>query len=306
MMDFNAMGPDPVMDSPIEGFRAAMSKDGLSQPESIVPGEIVRFGPKGRFWYVFYPDGTPAGAFGDWQKGIKRSWCSVNRESLTTNERQALDSRMEQVKALRREEERKRHKEAATRDLKRYKEQCREVSPNHQYLKNKGVSIYPGMKQLGKALVLPVSDINGNLIALQYIGPDGTKHFSKSSQTKGGFFTIVGGQDIFIVEGYATGASVHEATGGTIIVAFNAGNLKLVAEVIRAEHPTAKITICADNDLFTVHNSGQINPGLLEARAAAGAIGAAVITPTFKDYKGKPTDFNDLATLEGVDAVKKH
>lgn len=38
---------------------------------------------------------------------------------------------------------------------------------------------------------------------------------------------------VVVTEGYATGASIHEATGARVIVAFNAGNLLPVAKQIK-------------------------------------------------------------------------
>jgi putative DNA primase/helicase len=38
---------------------------------------------------------------------------------------------------------------------------------------------------------------------------------------------------VLIAEGYATAASVHEATGRPVVVAFDAHNLKPVAELFR-------------------------------------------------------------------------
>ena len=38
-------------------------------PEQIVgDGKIHRYGPKKALWYVLFPDGIPAGAFGVWRK----------------------------------------------------------------------------------------------------------------------------------------------------------------------------------------------------------------------------------------------
>ncbi len=72
---------------------------------------------------------------------------------------------------------------------------------------------------------------------------------------------------VLIAEGFATGASVHEATGDAVAVAFNAGNLKPVAKILRAKFPDAHITVCADNDTKT-----EGNPGLTKATEAAAAI----------------------------------
>ena len=84
------------------------------------------------------------------------------------------------------------------------------------------------------------------------------------------------------------------ATDATVIVAFNAGNLFQVATAIKKDHPSAPIIIALDND----------QPGIEKGTAAAEAIGAPFVVPEFKDLSSKPTDFNDLACLEGIDTVR--
>ena len=57
------------------------------------------------------------------------------------------------------------------------------------------------------------------------------------------------------MEGYATGASVHEATGAMVLVAVDAGNLSAVVESMDlAKYP--KIVIAADNDHGKEKNTG--------------------------------------------------
>ena len=103
-----------------------------------------------------------------------------------------------------------------------------------------------------------------------------------------------------IAEGYATGASVHEATGQAVVVAFDAGNLEPVAEAIRRKYPDSSIIIAGDCD-----KSGT---GQEKARAAAAASGGKVVIPEEPhdwdavDWKG--IDWNDVANSEGPEAVK--
>lgn len=104
---------------------------------------------------------------------------------------------------------------------------------------------------------------------------------------------------LFICEGYATGASIHEATGHAVAVAFDSGNLKPVAEALRRKYPETKLIICADNDQWT-----EGNPGTTKAKEAAEAVGAAIVCPSFTDVSTKPTDFNDMVRLSGIESVK--
>ncbi len=93
--------------------------------------------------------------------------------------------------------------------------------------------------------------------------------------------------------------SVFEATGLCNVVAFNAGNLKPVAETIRDKFPNKAIIILADNDQWR-----EGNPGITKATAAAKTIGAYIAISQFNDTSSKPTDFNDLHCMEGLEVVK--
>ena len=68
--------------------------------------------------------------------------------------------------------------------------------------------------------------------------------------TKGCYYPIGGAPDkiLYVAEGFATAATVHEATGSAVAVAFNANNLKPVAIALRAKFPNLEIVICADDD----------------------------------------------------------
>jgi uncharacterized protein (DUF927 family) len=140
---------------------------------------------------------------------------------------------------------------------------------------------------------------------LQFIHPDGTKRFKTGGKKKGCFFGInsekgISNDLIFIAEGYATAASIREATGYAVAVAFDAGNLESVARAMRKMKPDARLIICADDDHLT-----EGHPGFTKAKAAAGTVGGYVAIPVFgADRPDKATDFNDLHTLKGIEAVK--
>ena len=122
-------------------------------------------------------------------------------------------------------------------------------------LPNQGSSIYLQRKKVAAfnirfsrgSIVLPVQNFEGVLSGLQFIDPDGNKKFLTGTVKKGRFCPLgeVNNptQYIGIAEGYATAASVHMATGWLVLVAFDAGNLKPVAEVMRQIYPQAKIII---------------------------------------------------------------
>lgn len=110
---------------------------------------------------------------------------------------------------------------------------------------------------------------------------------------------------VLLCEGYATGASLHEATGHPVAVGFDAGNLVHVAEALRALCPAALVLVCADDDQATAARTGK-NPGRDKAstaarRAAEAGAPAGVVLPEGLPDGG--TDFNDLARHAGPPAV---
>jgi putative DNA primase/helicase len=151
-------------------------------------------------------------------------------------------------------------------------------------------------------LVLSLRDSNGELHSLQFIGVDGTKKFLTGGRVTGCFFTVadIAGGPLVICEGYATGASIHEATGHAVICAMNSGNLLPVAKAAHVLWPQREIIIAADDDQFT-----DGNPGKTKGTATAKAIRAKLAIPTFTNTATKPTDFNDLHQLQRVAAVKE-
>jgi putative DNA primase/helicase len=97
---------------------------------------------------------------------------------------------------------------------------------------------------------------------LQFIAPDGCKVFKTGTNKAGHFFKIGRSKDntVIICEGYATGASIHQATGHAVVVAFDAGNLSPVAQGIRLKFPDMKIIIAADDDLSWGHHYEVASP----------------------------------------------
>ena len=168
------------------------------------------------------------------------------------------------------------------------------------YLRAKQIKPY-GISELGNTLLIPVTDHEKKIYGLQRIHSDGHKRFLKGTAKAGHFFMFKGDLDtIYLCEGYATGASIHEATDQTVFCAFDAGNMSPAGEVIREIYPKTMITVCGDDDQFT-----KGNPGQAKAEAAAKAINGSCIFPRFKSLEGEPTDFNDLACREGIDQVRE-
>ena len=163
----------------------------------------------------------------------------------------------------------------------------------HPYLAKKGVNAYGLRIDKHGNIVVPYSK-NGAAATLQFIKPSGDKLFLKDHQAKGAYFQVGtgGGDAIYICEGYATAASVHEATGSPVFIVGFAGNLKPATENIARLHPGKQIVFCADNDK---HDKGQ-----QKAAEAARAVGGKVCMPEQVGH-----DFNDLHAASGLDAIRE-
>jgi hypothetical protein len=109
--------------------------------------------------------------------------------------------------------------------------------------------------------------------------------------------TLKGAEALLVCEGFATGASLYEATGLPVAVAFNAGNLLPVAKALRAKYRQLPMVVCADDD-----HAQPVNVGLTKAIAAAKAVRGGLAAPSFTT--DRQTDFNDLFLAEGPEPVK--
>lgn len=148
------------------------------------------------------------------------------------------------------------------------------------------------------ALILPLFQ-DGEIKTLQAIFPTGEKKIMAGAQKAGSYFVIGEESKIIIIcEGFATGATLHEATQKMVFVAIDSGNLIKVARRVRELFPKKRIIIAADNDQYK-----KVNAGHKAAEKAACEIDADVIYPIFKDISSKPTDFNDLYMQQGYSPI---
>ena len=139
------------------------------------------------------------------------------------------------------------------------------------------------------SLVIPLTNEAGELLNVQLIRADGSKRYLAGGQKAGAYHRIEGGELVAVVEGYATGLSVHLAIGATVYCAMDCGNLAAVAQIARRQHPKARILLCGDNDEHT-----QGNPGKTKAEQAAAAIGGLVALPPIAG------DWNDYHQAHGL------
>jgi putative DNA primase/helicase len=276
----------------IKQFKTAMSNAGITPPDTILAdGALHRFTIDGKLngAYVLHATGTRAhGYFQDFKRGIKQNWWLYRKsQPMTKAERRALNAERTRQQAQRRLEEEGKHGRAARKAFAIY--HCSQPAPiDHPYLVKKRIQPH-GAKLYKGSLVIPLYDIQPKLVNVQFIQPDGTKRFLSGGKKKGCFYLmgkLESARELLICEGFATGSSLHEHTGKTVAVAFDAGNLKAVAEAFKSLVPNIDIIIMGDNDESQV--------GQTKAHEAALAVKGKYLIP---EVVGQ--DWNDALTLGG-------
>jgi putative DNA primase/helicase len=264
-----------------------------------------------------FEDGT-GGVFGCYATGLEEVWQADRGRQWTLEEEAAHRARIEQARKERKAQEEKRQKEAREAARLIWADSYPVGSKSdHPYLERKCVNPY-GARLIhadnarcdaqnlpdalsGLLLAIPGRDASGVLHSLQFVTETGDKRFLPGGRKQGCYHAI--GQPsgvILVAEGYATAASLHEATGYAVACSFDAGNLRPVALSLREKFPDICIVLCADDDHRT-----DGNPGLTAARKAAAAVGGVVAVPDFGEARPEgATDFNDLHQSRGLEAVK--
>ena len=158
-------------------------------------------------------------------------------------------------------------------------------------------------------LVVPARDAGGNLRSLQFINRHGGERMLTGDVESGSMHMIDPNKEassgpIIVAEGYASAASLHEATGRPVACAFDARNFKPVAEALREKYPEAGIVIAADDNLAKGRSAS-----LDRGREAAEAVGGEFVAPRFTKAhrvgwtRAPAESFNDLARVRGKAAV---
>lgn len=296
-------------------------------------GTLVRFHVQGdrpgtrNGWAVLFGDQVPAGEFGSWRTGTRHAWCAKSPGALSAAEQRAIRHRQETARAEREQQQRERE-DAAAKAANVLWNRAVPADGSHPYLVRKGIPAHglrvapwpvrdsDGLvfRHIDNALLVPVMNAAGRIVSLQAIFPRlepalGRDKDFLSGGRKQGCFHVIGkplaAQPIAIAEGYATAASIHQATGWCVVVAWDAGNLAAVARAWRSTVPDGEFVLCADNDQWT--RQPVDNPGVTQATRAAAEIDARVAWPEFSTVHGdsdRPTDFNDLHLREGLEAVR--
>ena len=304
--------PENVTTPPQVEFAQACRDHGLVVRDVAMDGQWHRVpvkGDKGQRTsgsYRGYLDGRPNGQISNFREDGTIKWVATG-QALTPETRENLRAEAAN-KRQDRDADRERAWAAAAKKAFGVWSNAPPAKADAPYLQSRAVGAHGLRAGDGDRLIVPVRDADGALMSLQFIAPDGKKRLMAGGRKDGGMHVIAargGAKDgpIVVAEGYATAAALGEASGHAAVCAFDAGNLKAVAEALRAKHPQRTIILAADDDRA---KRGRGNVGLNRAREAAQAVDGKVVEPGFTDAeraKGM-TDFNDLARARGADAVR--
>lgn len=288
--------------SHIEEFRAAMRAAGIAYDGELRDdGKLHRIAHSGRKddsgFYVLHPPNPIAGGhFGCWAVlPGGQNWSQPNGAGRPPQEMAALKRQWGEAQRQRQRDDEERH----ARFAKVAADYFKGLKPpvfNHGYFQSKQVIAYgPIVEDNRGDLALPLMDVTGKIWSYQTIDSQGDKLFMPGGRVTGCFFPVCDRADgpLVICEGYATGATIHEATGYATFCAMNCGNLLAVAKACREQWTDRTILLAADNDRFTTKAGQPCNPGIEHGKQAATAIKAVLVIPEFPpDSKG--SDFNDL------------
>lgn len=305
-----------------------------------------------RGWYILHEittgtgDTLIVGSFGVWRgndNGAQK--IEVRKSEFSAEQRAAIRARQSQDRK-RAEADRQREADRAAARARAAWDKCSPTGES-EYLARKGVAAHGVRFSPSGALAVPMLDAAGRIHGLQIIrsragakadrAPE--KQYWPAGVAVKAHFHLIGLPTwiVLIAEGYATGASLHEATGLPVAIAFDAGNLAPVAAELHLRYRSARILICADDDSLAKcpadgcharfaladhptdcpacgKTHSRRNTGVTDASTAAMAVDGAFAVPIFTDEAGrrarfvdrgvKITDFNDLHAAEGLHVVR--
>ncbi len=257
----------------------AMQSHGLNiNSQKLVFNKIGRCGTQNKpnsknAWYIAFDNDTFSSAvFGNFQTGTRQTWCSKCKLSFQERNQQKVNyaqaqKQLEQIK------------QEQLRQLRNQYQQYRTITNDmsHGYLDKKGVKQWLRCSQAERLkldrvgnLIMPIRNVNNELMGYQIINSDSDKWFATGTQKKGNFYLLIADglklsdcHYIYIGEGLATMISWYIAMNEYLpddhfncVVALDVGNIEPVLLNIWSKYKNIPVTIIADNDCNSVINIG--------------------------------------------------
>lgn len=298
-------------------LQACIAATGYAPAEHLIlskPGRWLRFSTNGKpgdtsgglkvheasDCYVYLIRDHRTGVF------VKGSTRASNTAMMTPEDKRKAQKQRRRLEQQQREQEARKRRMLGgmVRRLWPHLAKPKDWATPHRYLISKGdlpaLNIRRYQSRKRDVLTLPMVDpTTGKLESLYLIYPNGFKRPLKGTLAKGLCMAI--GRDLdkasvlWLVEGLATGISLHLEVNQPVIVCFSAGNLQPVTDKLVKRYPNAEIKVCCDDDKATEAKTGK-NPGIEYARKLQQKY------PTIALYKplfppGAPDGLSDINDL---------
>lgn len=186
----------------------------------------------------------------------------------------------------------------------------------HPYLVRKAIAAHgcrvaaPGLRMAGHDLAgwlaVPVWGLEaGSLQSIQFVSPESgpPKLSLKDCPIAGGVFVVheaapegrpspeaFAGGVVYLAEGFATCASIYQATGRPAVATFGKGNMETIAKLLRQQFPTVRLVLCPDRGAEA------------QAEKIARAMNCSWVA--LPESYASNSDLNDYAQAEGMEAVE--
>jgi putative DNA primase/helicase len=277
---------------------------GFSLPNLTLDGNIHRFNRQGtkNAWYVGWTTNRLKGSgqfitavIGDWKTGEHHEF--KNTSGLSKAESKIYADMLKEAKEKAEAERATMQDDAARRAKELYNSGSKKAA-NSEYLERKKITgLFGATSQLedsGRTVYVPIYDVDMDIRGLQRIYENGDKRFITGQKNHGNFAlvgTLDGADLVYLCEGWATGVTIHMATGKPAICAMSAGNLLPVARNVKKKWPSLNMVVCGDSD----------DVGRAKAQETAEAVMTRSVFPSCPQGG---TDFNDLYIETSLDNVR--
>lgn len=187
----------------------------------------------------------------------------------------------------------------------------------HPYLESKNVFAYYGLRYATRTvteeicgetktriakgdLLMPIMSLDKQFMSYQRINAKGKKMLCRNGSKKGGVYPIgrwnAQTTRVILCEGYATGATIHEATHETVFVCLDINNVITVAQELKEKYPHVEVIFATDYDL------DKMQAGLINTLIYAVQLGFKFIFPTAVK---NGSDWNDLLAETNMNTVNR-
>lgn len=274
---------------------------------ALVPGKFKRLravddkAGATSLWVKPFADGNAI--YGDWRTGEQHFYhAGGNGVARQADTAEIARRQAEEAAAVAAEQA------AAASKAKKIWAASQPAPADHPYLVRKGLGAFAGYCRKGPQglLVLAVKDVlTGEVVNLQYVHPAKPLEGRDKTFLKAGRLKSAGvwlgkprqAEKVVICEGFATGASIHWATGLPVFCCLTSSNMADAAMNIRKKLPDAVVVLAADFD--KVNAKTGLRVGLAKADQAVRLVGGRLVHPAEEGQ-----DFNDVHVQHGLEAVR--